>query len=80
MIEIFIVMIRATTDEQATGFGGKAAGDWVPFRMTTSLKDAHDMSYSVKNLYQTFTKVQSVLCDDDGHLSAMGLPAPLPVA
>ena len=28
--------------------------------MTTSLKDAHDMSYSVKNLYQTFTKVQSV--------------------
>ena len=71
MIEIFIVMIRATTDEQAAGFGGKAAGDWVPFRMTTSLKDAHDMSYSVKNLYQTFTKVQSVLCDDDGHLSAM---------
>ena len=28
MIEIFIVMIRATTDEQAAGFGGKAA-DWV---------------------------------------------------
>ena len=26
MIEIFIVMIRATTDEQAAGFGGKAAG------------------------------------------------------
>tara|TARA_Y100000114_G_scaffold155145_1_gene178650 strand:- start:1533 stop:1775 length:243 start_codon:yes stop_codon:yes gene_type:complete len=79
MIEIFIVMIRATTDEQAAGFGGKAAGDWVPFRMTTSLKSAHDMSYRMKDVLGTFTKVQSVLCDDDGHLSAMGLPAPLPV-
>ena len=80
MIEIFIVMIRATSDEQAANFGGKAAGDWVPFKMTASLKDATDTSYLMKDVLGTFTKVQSVLCDEDGHLSAMGLPAPLPVA
>ena len=80
MIEIFIVMMRATTDEQAAAFGGKTAPDWVPVHMTTSLAEASDTSYRLKNAHGTFTKVQSVLADEDGQLSAMGLPAPLPVA
>ena len=80
MIEIFIVMMRSKTDQQAQAFGGKAARDWVPFHMTTDLAGAHDIALRLRNTESTLTKVQSVLCDEDGHLSAMGLPAPLPVA
>jgi len=80
MIEIYIVMQRAPSDARAKWFGGQNKLDWVPVHMTTDLGEAYDRKVWLENEHHTFTKIQSVLCDEHGELSAMGLPAPLPVA
>ena len=77
MVEIFVLMAKATTDAQAAAYGGKAAGQYVPVHMTTSLSSAADMAVDLRNRWKTMVKVQSVLADHKGHLSGQGLTAPV---